>query len=331
MKLGLFLPTFRDWADLPAIRALVAHCDERALDSVFLPDRVAFPAGDEDAAQVRRMSTWLKQGDRTEDHWGQHGGGYRADQKVGEAFRDVYVMAGLVAGMSERLEIGTSIALVPHRNPIATARTVATLDNVTGGRFRWGVGTGHVKGEYEALNLDYDRRHALLDEWLACMIALWTQDPARFEGETWRFEDLRMLLPETTRPHPPVLIGGNGKRALRVSARTGGGWVPAYLRPDELAVGIDFLRAEMEAAGSPGEPRVTLLSRFRLSGEHVEAGPNSRPVYTPETLAALISELHEVGCQELVAHVPTRNLETMREQVDLLVQAGTLAGIREPA
>lgn len=324
MKIGLFLPTFREWADLPALRRLVEFCDARGLDSVWLPDRVAFPVGDDDAAQVRRMSTWLKS-DRSEEHWGQHGGGYRADQKVGEAFRDVYVMAGLIAGMSDRLEIGTSVALVPHRNPIATARTIATLDNLTGGRFRWGVGTGHVKGEYQALNLDYDSRHAMLDEWLACMVALWTEDPADFRGEHWHFERVRMLLPPITRPHPRVLIGGNGKRALRVSARMGGGWVPAYLRPDELTVGMDFLRAEMDAAGRPGEPTVALLSRFRLSEREEPARPNSRPVYTPDALAELLIELQAVGCESMVAHVPTRDLQTMEEQVELLVQAAASA------
>lgn len=331
MKTGLFLPTFRDWADLPALRRLVARCEARGLDSVWLPDRVAFPVGSEEAAEVRRMSTWLKT-ERPEDHWGQHGGGYRADEKVGEAFKDVYVMAGVVAAMTDRLEIGTSIALVPHRNPIATARTIATLDRITRGRFRWGVGTGHVKGEYAALNLDYERRHEMLDEWLSCMVALWTDDPADFHGDHWSFENVRMLLPPVSRPHPPILIGGNGKRALRVSARLGGGWVPAYLRPDELATGIDFLRGEMKAAGRPGEPTVALLSRFRLSTRAEAPKPNSRPVYTPEALAELMTELQSVGCESMIAHAPTRNLEIMEEQVDLLAEAVALLGrAPEPA
>lgn len=331
MKIGLFLPTFRDWGDLPALRRLVTLCDERGLDSVWLPDRVAFPVGPEEASEVRPMSTWLKN-ERTEDHWGQHGGGYRADEKVGEAFKDVYVMAGAVAVMTDRLEIGTSIALVPHRNPIATARAIASLDQITGGRFRWGVGSGHVQGEYEALNLDYAERHDMLDEWLDCMVALWTQDPADFHGRYWDFEDLRMLLPPVTRPHPPILIGGNSKRALRLSARLGGGWVPAYLRPDELAVGMEYLREQMQAAGREGDPTVTLLSRFRLSKQELPPKPNSRPLYTPESLAEFIGELEAVGCESMVAHVPTRNLETMEEQVELLAQAAVaVTGTPEPA
>jgi probable F420-dependent oxidoreductase len=321
MKLGLFLPTFRDWADLSSLRRLVTACDDAGLDSAWLPDRVAFPAGDGEAAQVRRMSTWLKS-DRGEDHWGQHGGGYQADQKVGEAFRDVYVTAGLIAGMTERLEIGTSVALVPHRNPITTARSVATLDNLTGGRFRWGVGTGHVQGEFGALNLDYDRRQAMLDEWLQVVSALWSHDPASFEGQFWHFENLRMLLPPSVHPCPPILIGGNGKRALRLAARTGGGWVPAYLRPEELATGLDFIREQMQE----GEPTVALLSRFRLSPTAMEASPNSRPVYTPAQLSDLMAEFAAAGCETLVAHAPTRDLDTMLGQVELLAQARVAAG-----
>jgi probable F420-dependent oxidoreductase len=321
VKIGLFLPTFRDWADLSALRRLVGLCEERGVDSVWIPDRVAFPVGDDERAQVRPMSTWLKDRSRPEDHWGQHGGGYRADQKVGEAFRDVYVVAGLVAAMTDRLEIGTSVALVPHRNPVATARAVATLDELTGGRFRWGVGTGHVKGEYDVLHLDYDRRQALLAEWLDCMVALWSADPATFAGETWQVADLRMLLPRTTAPHPPILIGGNGKRALRLSARLGGGWIPAYLRPDEVATGIDFLRAEMEEGGHHGEPTTVLLSRLRLSPTENARPENSRPVYTPDVFAEQIEAFAAAGCETLVAHVPTRGLSVMEDQVELLAQA----------
>lgn len=331
LNTGLFLPTFRHWCDIDALQILLTRCEERGLDSVWLPDRIAFPVGDDDSARVRKMSTWLKDTSRTEDHWGQHGGGYRADEKVGEAFRDVYVMAGLVAGLSRRLRIGTSVALVPHRNPITSARTIATLDHLTDGRLSWGVGTGHVRGEYDALGLDYAERHAMLDEWLECIAALWTQDPAQFHGAHHDFADLRMLMPPVVSPRPPVMIGGNGKRALRTAARFGGGWVPAYLRPEELAVGMDYLREQMTAAGVPDEPNVALLSRFRLAEQSTtDAGATTRPVYTPNEFAEIIGQFDAVGCGTVIAHVPTRDLDTMLEQVDLLAAArdAALVGLR---
>lgn len=324
MKLGLFLPTFRHWLDIPALRELVTLCEDRGLDSVWLPDRMAFPAGQDDSALVRPMSTWLKS-DLEENHWGQHGGGYRADERVGEWFRDVYVMAGAIAGMTAKLEIGTSIALVPHRNPFVTARSIATLDQLTGGRFRWGVGTGHVKGEYELLRADYADRHDMLAEWLDCMVALWTQDPAEFHGRFWDFDAVRMLLEPTTKPHPPILIGGNGKRALRLAARLGGGWVPAYLRPDELRTGVDFIREEMAQSGLVGDPTPVLLSRFRMVGSPQETPPNSRPLYTVDMLAQLLQEFAEAGCESLVAHVPTKDASVMKDQIELLAEAASLS------
>jgi alkanesulfonate monooxygenase SsuD/methylene tetrahydromethanopterin reductase-like flavin-dependent oxidoreductase (luciferase family) len=211
---------------------------------------------------------------------------------------------------------------------VATARTVATLDELTGGRFRWGVGTGHVKGEYDVLGLDYERRQDLLAEWLDCMVALWTADPATFAGPNWQVSDLRMLLPRASDPHPPILIGGNGKRALRLSARLGGGWIPAYLRPDEVATGVEFLRDQMAAEGRSGEPTTVLLSRFRLSPTENARPQNSRPVYTPDVLAEQIDAFAAAGCETLVAHVPTRSLAVMGEQVELLAEASAVVAGR---
>lgn len=324
MKIGMFLPTFRDWADVPSLRELVAVCDSNGLDSVWIPDRVAFPIGEGEGSQVRDLSTWMKESTRKTDYWGEHGGGYRSDQKVGECFRDVYVAAGLIAGMSDRLYIGTSIALVPQRNPVTTARAIATLDELSHGRFIWGVGMGHVPGEYAALNLAYDERQAMFEEWLDCIIALWTQDPVDFHGTYWNFDDLRMLLPMFSRPHPPILIGGNGKRALRLSARLGAGWIPANLRPEELAVGLQYLKGQWKEHGHDDRPTIVAIARFRMSAVSMKPDPNSRPIYTPDELASVLAEFEAVGCDTVVAHVPTRDLKTMCQQVVLLTKATKL-------
>ncbi|TAK35932.1 MAG: TIGR03619 family F420-dependent LLM class oxidoreductase [Chloroflexota bacterium] len=319
MKFGMLLPSFRHWFELEAARDLVTFCEEKGLDSVWLPDRVIFPAdGNEERMLVRPMSTWLKDSQEIQ-HWGQHGGGYRASENVGECFRDVYVMAGMIAGWTNRMQIGTSVSVVPSRNPIVTARTIATLDRLTNGRFLLGTGSGHILGEFESLNMSFEERHDMLEEWLRCMIALWTQEPASFHGKYYNFDQMRMLIKPVSKPYPPLLMGGQSKRFLRLGAKIGQGWVPAYLKPSELERGIDYMREEMRKEGRTDDPLVTMLLRFRLSETPQEAPPNSRPVYTPAQLAALIPPYEEVGCNTIIAHVPTRDLETMKYHVRLLM------------
>ena len=146
--------------------------------------------------------------------------------------------------------------ILPHRNPVVTAKILATIDVLSNGRLTVGVGVGWMREEFRALAApDFDRRGAVSDEYLRIFKTLWTQSPASFDGEFYRFDSIRCLPAPVQKPHPPIWVGGHSPVALRRVARYGDGWHPVGanpavpLRPAELAASLDELRRLTEAEG----------------------------------------------------------------------------------
>src|SRR5207249_1529634 len=147
--------------------------------------------------------------------------------------------------------------------PFLTARAVAGLDVLSKGRVILGVGAGYLKGEYKALGVEFERRNELMDEYLLAMKAAWTSDEFTFQGSGYQALDNRILPRPAQRPHPPLLIGGNSRRAIRRAVELGDAWnpffTPAALSATartapmggeaDLAEGIAYLRAHCETVG----------------------------------------------------------------------------------
>ena len=168
--------------------------------------------------------------------------------------------------------------ILPYRNPVATAKTLATIDVLSRGRVTVGVGVGWLREEFEALGAaDFDRRGAVSDEYLRIFKALWTESPASFAGEFYRFDDVRCLPRPVQKPHPPIWIGGHSKAALRRVARLGDGWHPVGanpavpLTPAELRRDLDELYRLTEAEG-----RDPVGAHDLLQGAALRRGPARR-------------------------------------------------------
>jgi probable F420-dependent oxidoreductase len=146
--------------------------------------------------------------------------------------------------------------IVPHRNPVVTAKMLATIDVLSHGRVTIGVGVGWLREEFQALGApDFDRRGAVSDEYIRIMKTLWTECPASFAGQFYRFEAVRCLPAPVQKPHPPIWVGGHSPAALRRVARLGDGWHPVGanpavpLRAPELSAALAELRRLTEAEG----------------------------------------------------------------------------------
>jgi probable F420-dependent oxidoreductase len=183
---------------------------------------------------------------------------------------DPFVALTAAAAATSRLRIGTGICLVVERDPITTAKEVASLDRLSGGRFEFGVGAGWNREEMENHGTDPRRRMALMRERVEAMKAIWTQDEASYHGEFVDFERIWSWPKPAQRPHPPVLVGGNGPTVLDRVLAFGDAWMPTYGREDRFLERSAELRSRAErpievmAMGAPARPEV--LERLREAG-----------------------------------------------------------------
>ncbi|HEU4656036.1 MAG TPA: TIGR03619 family F420-dependent LLM class oxidoreductase, partial [Capillimicrobium sp.] len=145
-------------------------------------------------------------------------------------FWDPLTTLAWLAGRTARIELGTTVLVVPFRHPIITARMVANIDHFSGGRIILGVGLGWAEREYASVGVSYADRGAIMDEYLAALRTLWTTDVATFEGRHVSFADVQTGPRPARDPHPPIWVGGNTRRAMRRAVTLGDGWHP--LRPE---------------------------------------------------------------------------------------------------
>jgi probable F420-dependent oxidoreductase len=175
---------------------------------------------------------------------------------------DPFTTLGWLASATRRIELGTTVIILPYRNPILTARMAATVDQLCGGRFIFGVGVGWAKQEFEALGVPFTRRGAISNDYLEAIKILWTHDVASYAGAFVSFKDVHTAPRPLRSPHPPIWIGGSTDAALRRAVRYGDGWHPNRVRMDWLRdVGLPKLKA---VAAAEGKPVPALCPRIRL-------------------------------------------------------------------
>ncbi len=234
MRYGFYVPTRGPTATREGVIALAREGERLGLHSAMIADHVVFP--------VESTSEYPYTVDR------KHPGG-------GDAL-ETFSILGVLAGATERLRLVTSVLVLPYRNPVLTAKMVASLDVLSGGRLTLGVGTGWLREEFEALDSpDFARRGAVTDEWIAIFKQLWTRSPASFEGQFYKYSDIRAEPFPLQKPHPPIWVGGHSRAALRRTARHGDGWHPVGaiaalpLPPQEMRAHLDTLKRLTEAEG----------------------------------------------------------------------------------
>jgi probable F420-dependent oxidoreductase len=171
------------------------------------------------------------------------------------------VQLSFAAAATSALLLHTNIYVLPYRNPFLAAKSVLSLDVLAGGRVILGVAAGYLKPEFAALGVDFDERNDLLEEGLEAMKLAWTRDGVALEGRHFRARGNTMLPRPASRPHPPIWMGGNSRRAIRRAVRSCQGWSPFPAGPDraprtatlstldDLGERIAFAHSEAEAIG----------------------------------------------------------------------------------
>ena len=209
---------------------------------------------------------------------------------------DPFVALAAAAQATERLRIGTGICLVIERDPIVTAKEVASVDLLSGGRFLFGVGAGWNAEEMRNHGTEPSRRFGVMRERIEAMKAIWTEDEASYRGRYVGFERIWCWPKPMQTPHPPVLVGGNGARVLDRVLAFGDEWMPNRMSDEDLAARIAELNARAADAGRRRIP-VTMvgLSPDPAQIEQVAQAGADRVVFwlpqeSPDSVEAALDE-----------------------------------------
>jgi probable F420-dependent oxidoreductase len=221
-------------------------------------------------------------------------------QAGGHDALDPFAALAFCAAVTDRVRLIPNILVLPYRNPFVVAKAAATLDALSGGRFTLAVATGYLRGEYQALGVEFDNRNALFDEAIEVILGIWDQDDFAHEGSTFTARG-QSANPKPD-PHPPIWIGGNSKLSRRRVARYGNGWSP-FPAPRELAQTtkspaletVDDLRPMLEelwqlvdeAGRDPGSIDVSF-------GSSAGGSPGSEK-FNPEAQLEAVGELVSLG------------------------------------
>ncbi len=220
---------------------------------------------------------------------------------------DPFTALTFVAAHTRRLRLGTGICLVPQRQPVYTAKMVADLDYLSGGRVDFGVGIGWLAEEFQALGMDFRVRARRCAEYVDVMKALWADGVSTFSGETVQLASCYFNPKPVQRPHPPIYFGGESRAALARVATQGNGWYGFDLDPAGVSERLAVLDGLLAEAG-----------RTRADIE-ICVGPN-RHTITGDGVKAY----RDAGVSQLIAPLFARTLDDLKRRADrLLATLGT--------
>src|SRR5512145_1479696 len=227
-------------------------------------------------------------------------------------FYEPFTLLGWLAAVTRRVEIGTTVIILPYRHPLETARAIAGADRLSGGRLVFGVGVGWARQEFEALGLPFERRGAMADDYLAAIKACWTSDVARYEGRFVAFRDVDTTPRPLRSPHPPIWVGGASDAALRRAVRHADAWHPIRVRVDWLRdTGLPRLRAIAAAAGRPA-PALCPRIRLHLTGTPADEATRVAGEGTLEQVRGDLAALEALGAAYVVLDTFTGDADGLR-------------------
>ncbi len=234
MDVGLILVVTTRTGDLAA---LARRAEAVGFDSLWIPEHPVIPSGP--LSPFPFASSWP-------EHYGR--------------WADPFVALTVVATATTRLKVATGVCLLPERDPLVTAKVVASLDYYSGGRVILGVGAGGLKEEIEVMGTPFRLRWQRLRETVEAMRVLWTQAEASYSGKLVQFPAVRCE-PKPVQPGgPPIVLGGHGPKALERVARSYDGWCPIVEGPQSFAEAVTILRRLTREAGR--NPDTLQLSPF---------------------------------------------------------------------
>jgi probable F420-dependent oxidoreductase len=282
MQLGIVLRLMGPASQAELVMACARAADRSPIDELWVPDHIAIPPDDAEGS--------------------------------GGRYLDALASLAVLAGVTDRIGLGTGVLVLPYRPPIPTAKWVATIQELSGGRLRLGVGVGWMRTEFRVLGVDPRRRGELTDRALDALRRCFdaADDVVHENGQPFYFR------PRPARP--PIFVGGAAPQALERAARFGDGWMPMSADPDELAPDVRRLREIGASAGKP-TPEVVAFGTV--------------PMEDPRRAAEQLARLAEIGVTRFATGTRYATADEFRRGLDGLVAVrealGALATARRDA
>ncbi len=299
---GCSLPSRGPMASPEALRSLAQRAEDLSFDSVWVSDHIILPR------EVESFYPYSADGVAT----------FNAEQP----YYDAIAALNFLAGCTHRVRLGTHVLILPYRNPVVTAKMLATLDVLSAGRLILGAGVGWMEEEFQALGLDtFAQRGAVTNEYIRLFKELWTAEQPEFHGEFYNVSGAGFLPKPVQKPHPPVWVGGHTGPAIRRAAELGDGWMPiglrppAILEPEELAEKIARLKRLTVRAGRP-EDAVELCFSTDITFEPAAGMDRRMMTGRPEQIAADLRLYQDLGVVNFIFSFPADSVDGQREAME---------------
>lgn len=296
MRVGISLPQLGPQASPENLIKVAGRAEELGYDSVWVLERLLWPLNPKEP--------------------------YPAvpDGRLPETYQTVFdpiETLTFVAAHTKKVQLGTSVIVLPYHTPIQLARRIATLDVLSAGRVLLGVGVGWSHDEFEAVGTPFERRGARSDEFLRAMIELWTKDPVKFDGEFYHIPESKVGPKPIQKPHPPIYVAGFGQYTFDRAVKFGNGWNPAGVPSFEWMEGmIKQLRETAERAGR--RDMEVVLRAFTMVFKQSRGGERSPMVGTLDELREDIQRLREMGVTHLIQSPPAIGFDPSASVDDML-------------
>jgi probable F420-dependent oxidoreductase len=264
------------------------------------------------------------------------------EANLGHHDLDPFVALAYLAAATKTLRLVTYLVVLPYRNPIPTAKALATLDLLFGGRLTVGVGAGYLEGEFEALGVPWAERNELTDEAIRVMVELWTKDEPTFAGRYSKFSGVRQLPHPVQKPHPPIWVGGNSKRAIRRAVELADGWAPARSSPslapslhtavlqtrEDLVGRLAYAREIAEKTGRTRPLTLVAPGMFVKLGGTRGSNDGDSIVTSKDEVLEYLGAMRAIGASACGVSFPGR---TVDELVENIARFGSEAAPAAPA
>ena len=294
MKLGICLPHYGRPIEPSRLAHLATRAEEVGLDSLWVTDHVVVPR---DVSLI-----------------------YRDDML------DPLAVLPWLAGVTERIALGTSVIVLPYRSPLPVAKLLASVDVLSAGRLIVGVAVGWLEGEFAALGVPFRERGRRTDEAIEILRAAWTEEFPELETARHRLAGVKVSPMPLQKPRPPILVGGASDAALRRVARLGDGWHASGMAPSAFRAGALAVSNHWKDAGREGAPELTLRVPLLLDGIHrpaVDSALLGTRHVVRGSIAAVAKELRQyqtAGCGHVALELSYSTYPAILDTIDILAE-----------